>query len=85
MYSQSLEAARCLAAGIVTAKDADVGSILGWGFPVALGGAVSHIDTVGAARFVQECDALAARHGSRFEAGVALREMAARQARYLPE
>lgn len=85
MHAQSLEAARCLADGVVSARDADVGSLLGWGFPAALGGAVSHIDTVGAARFVEECDQLARRHGERFEVPPALRELAASGGRYLEE
>ncbi len=82
MYSQSLEAARCVAEGIVSVRDADVGSLLGWGFPAVLGGAISHIDMVGAARFVAECDALAKAHGARFDVPPALRKMAARGARY---
>ncbi len=84
MYSQSLEAARCVAEGIVSTRDADVGSLLGWGFPAVLGGAISHIDMVGAARFVDECDRLARRHGPRFEAPPALRDMAAANGRYHP-
>lgn len=82
MYSQSLEAARCVLEGICSARDADVGSLLGWGFPAALGGAISHIDTVGAARFVAACDALAARHGARYEVPGRLREMAAQGQRF---
>ncbi|MFT3804477.1 MAG: 3-hydroxyacyl-CoA dehydrogenase NAD-binding domain-containing protein [Burkholderiaceae bacterium] len=82
MYSQSLEAARCLAEGVVSARDADVGSLLGWGFPAALGGVISQIDTVGAARFVEECDRLARHHGERFAVPQALREMAERGERY---
>ncbi len=70
---------------MVSARDADVGSLLGWGFPAALGGAVSHIDTVGAARFVEECDQLARRHGERFEVPPALRELAASGGRYLED
>lgn len=84
MYSQSLEAARCVAEGIVSIRDADVGSLLGWGFPAVLGGAISHIDMVGAARFVEECDRMARRHGQRFEAPQALRDMAAANGRYHP-
>lgn len=84
MYSQSLEAARCVAEGIVSIRDADVGSLLGWGFPAVLGGAISHIDMVGAARFVEACDRLARRHGQRFEAPQALRDMAASGGRYHP-
>jgi len=82
MYSQSLEAARCLAEGIVGARDADVGSLLGWGFPAVHGGVLGQIDTVGAARFVEACDAMARRHGERFEVPADLRERAAKGERY---
>lgn len=82
MYAQSLEAARCVAEGIVSPRDADVGSILGWGFPAVLGGALGQIDTVGAAAFVQACDRLARLHGPRFEVPEALRRMAAEGRRY---
>jgi len=82
MYSQSLEAARCVAEGIVAPRDADVGSLLGWGFPAVLGGVLGQIDTVGPAAFVEACDALARRHGERFEVPAALRERAARGDRY---
>ncbi len=84
MYAQSLEAARCVAEGIVSPRDADVGSLLGWGFPAVLGGALGQIDTVGAAAFVEACDRLASRHGERFEAPAALREMARAGGRYHP-
>ncbi len=82
MYSQSVEAARCVAEGVVSARDADVGSLLGWGFPAALGGAISYIDTVGAASFVAECDRLAKACGPRYAVPDALRKMAASGARY---
>ncbi len=84
MYSQSLEAARCVAEGIVSPRDADVGSLLGWGFPAVLGGALGQIDTVGPAAFVEACDRLARRHGERFEVPPALRELAASGGRYHP-
>lgn len=82
MYVQALEAARCVAEGIVSPRDADVGSLLGWGFPSVLGGALGLIDTVGAARFVRECDALAAAHGARFAVPEALRALAAQGGAY---
>ncbi|KQP45486.1 3-hydroxyacyl-CoA dehydrogenase NAD-binding domain-containing protein [Pseudorhodoferax sp. Leaf274] len=82
MYAQSLEAARCVAEGIVSVRDADVGSLLGWGFPAALGGAIGYIDTVGAPAFVAECDRLATRHGERYAVPDALRAMAAGGSRY---
>jgi 3-hydroxyacyl-CoA dehydrogenase / enoyl-CoA hydratase / 3-hydroxybutyryl-CoA epimerase len=83
MYSQSLEAARCVNEGIVTPVDADVGSLLGWGFPAVLGGAISQIDTIGARRFVAECDRLAQRYGPRFNVPDALRAMADANQRYI--
>jgi 3-hydroxyacyl-CoA dehydrogenase/enoyl-CoA hydratase/3-hydroxybutyryl-CoA epimerase len=84
MYSQSLEAARCVAEGVVSVRDADVGSLLGWGFPSVLGGVLGYIDTVGVAAFVAGCDHLARRFGPRFDVPVALREMAASGAQYYP-
>jgi 3-hydroxyacyl-CoA dehydrogenase/enoyl-CoA hydratase/3-hydroxybutyryl-CoA epimerase len=82
MLSQSLEAARCVAEGIVSPRDADVGSLLGWGFPAVLGGVLGQIDTVGAAAFVAACDRLAQRHGERYAVPAALRDMARSGARY---
>jgi 3-hydroxyacyl-CoA dehydrogenase/enoyl-CoA hydratase/3-hydroxybutyryl-CoA epimerase len=78
MYIQSIEASRCLDEKIVNARDADVGSILGWGFPAALGGVVSQVDTVGMASFVAECDRLAQLYGARFVPSQKLRDRAAR-------
>jgi len=78
MYIQSIEASHALAENIVCARDADVGSILGWGFPAALGGVVSQVDTIGIARFVAECDRMAQLYGSRFLPPPTLRERAAR-------
>jgi len=78
MYIQSIEASRALAENIVSARDADVGSILGWGFPAALGGVVSQVDTIGIGRFVSECDRMAQLYGSRFLPPPNLRDRAAR-------
>jgi 3-hydroxyacyl-CoA dehydrogenase/enoyl-CoA hydratase/3-hydroxybutyryl-CoA epimerase len=83
LYIQSLETARCIEGGVVVeAADADVGSILGWGFAPHSGGTVSLIDTVGIDRFVAECDALAQAHGARFTPPKLLRDMAAAGARF---
>ncbi len=76
---QSVESARCMAEGVVTtARDADVGSVLGWGVPPFSGGTISHIHSTGVAKFVAQCDALAALHGERFKPPQSLRDMAAR-------
>ena len=55
---QALEAARCFEEGVITdPRDADVGAILGWGFAPYTGGPISMIDTMGAAAFVERCEA----------------------------
>jgi 3-hydroxyacyl-CoA dehydrogenase/enoyl-CoA hydratase/3-hydroxybutyryl-CoA epimerase len=74
---QALEAARCFEEGVITdPRDADVGAILGWGFAPYTGGPISMIDTMGAAEFVKRCEALAAKHGERFQPNKLLRDMA---------
>lgn len=76
--AQAVETARCLEERVLTtARDADVGAILGWGFPAFRGGPASYIHGVGVDAFVATCDRLAARHGARFAAPALLREMAA--------
>jgi 3-hydroxyacyl-CoA dehydrogenase/enoyl-CoA hydratase/3-hydroxybutyryl-CoA epimerase len=68
LYIQALEAARCHEEGVLrSVHEADLGSILGWGFPAYTGGTLSFIDTVGPAAFVAECKRLAKRHGERFK------------------
>jgi len=75
LYVQALETARCMQEGVVPeAADADVGSILGWGFPPWTGGTLSLIETVGLAAFIAECETLAERHGPRFTPPEWLRE-----------
>jgi 3-hydroxyacyl-CoA dehydrogenase / enoyl-CoA hydratase / 3-hydroxybutyryl-CoA epimerase len=67
MYIQALETARCFEEGVVTsAAEADLGSVLGWGFPAYTGGPLSYIDTIGLATFVKESRRLARLYGARF-------------------
>ena len=67
LHIQSVEAARCLAEGVVeNTTDADVASLLGWGYPAWAGGVLSYVDTIGVDRFVAECEALAASVGPRY-------------------
>ena len=78
LYVQSVETARCLEEKVVLdPRDADVGAILGWGFPPFLGGTVSQMHSIGLDRFIAECDRLAQRHGDRFAPPRLLRDMAA--------
>jgi 3-hydroxyacyl-CoA dehydrogenase/enoyl-CoA hydratase/3-hydroxybutyryl-CoA epimerase len=61
------EAAHCLADGVVASvADADLGSILGLGFPPFRGGVFHHVDAVGAAAIVDRLEDLAQRLGRRF-------------------
>jgi 3-hydroxyacyl-CoA dehydrogenase / enoyl-CoA hydratase / 3-hydroxybutyryl-CoA epimerase len=67
LVAQALEAARTFEEGVVTdPREADVGSILGFGFAPFTGGALSYIDFMGARRFVDLCGRLEAAHGPRF-------------------
>lgn len=67
LYIQALESARCLAEGVIDdAQTADLGSVLGIGFPAWTGGALSLIATVGKDAFLEDCARFAAAHGSRF-------------------
>jgi 3-hydroxyacyl-CoA dehydrogenase/enoyl-CoA hydratase/3-hydroxybutyryl-CoA epimerase len=77
LYVQAIEAARCMAEGVLlAAADADVGAIMGWGFAPYTGGPLCYIDTIGAAAFVAEADRLAAEYGDRFVVPDLLRAMA---------
>ena len=74
----ALEAARTMEEGIVTdPREADIGSILGFGFAPYTGGALSYIDGLGVKAFVDMCDDLASRHGNHFKPTPLLKEMAA--------
>ncbi len=79
LLAQVLEAVRALQDGVLTdIREGDVGAILGWGFAPWSGGPFSWLDIIGAARAVEICDALTARHGPRFAAPALLRDLAAK-------
>ena len=79
LHVQALESVRCMEEGVISApEDADIGAILGLGFPAWTGGPLSLVDTLGVRAFVLACDALADAYGSRFRPTQALRERARR-------
>jgi 3-hydroxyacyl-CoA dehydrogenase/enoyl-CoA hydratase/3-hydroxybutyryl-CoA epimerase len=80
LVRQCVEVARCFEEGVITdPRDADVGSILAWGFAPYAGGAVSYIDLFwGVPAFVKEADRLADKYGERFRPNALLRDMAAK-------
>jgi 3-hydroxyacyl-CoA dehydrogenase/enoyl-CoA hydratase/3-hydroxybutyryl-CoA epimerase len=55
-------------------KDADVGSILGLGFPIHTGGVMSYIDYIGAKEFALYSTKLEAKYGERFKMPESLQE-----------
>ncbi|CAG9187093.1 3-hydroxyacyl-CoA dehydrogenase NAD-binding domain-containing protein [Cupriavidus pinatubonensis] len=74
---QAVETVRCMEEGVLTtARDADVGAILAWGFPAFRGGPISWVQTVGIAQFVAQCDRLSTQYGARFAPPALLKTMA---------
>jgi 3-hydroxyacyl-CoA dehydrogenase / enoyl-CoA hydratase / 3-hydroxybutyryl-CoA epimerase len=80
LFRQCIEVARCFEEGVITdPRDADVGSILAWGFAPYTGGCVSYMDLFwGLPAFVKEADRLADQYGERFRPNALLRDMAAK-------
>jgi 3-hydroxyacyl-CoA dehydrogenase/enoyl-CoA hydratase/3-hydroxybutyryl-CoA epimerase len=77
LVMQALETARCVEEGVITdVRDADVGSILGFGYAPFTGGTLSYIDGLGVKNFVALCERFAGRHGDRFKPAPLLLEMA---------
>ncbi|MDN2567791.1 3-hydroxyacyl-CoA dehydrogenase NAD-binding domain-containing protein [Aquibium sp. A9E412] len=73
----ALEAARVMEEGIVTdPREADVGSILAFGFAPYTGGALSYIDGMGVKAFLALAGRLEGRYGSQFAAPALLTDMA---------
>ena len=80
LVTQALEAARTVEEGVVVdPREADVGSILGFGFAPFTGGTLSYIDGMGVGEFVLLCDHLAKTHGPRFKPCDLLLDMAAKK------
>src|SRR3569832_2044838 len=76
---QAVEAARTVEDHVITdMREADIGSILGFGFAPFTGGTLSYIDFMGTKKFVELCHKLEAKYGSRFTPPKLLIEMAAK-------
>lgn len=76
---QALETARCFEEGVLTdVREADVGSILGFGFAPFSGGTLSYIDFMGVKNFVALCERLEKKYGSRFKPNALLLDLAAK-------
>jgi 3-hydroxyacyl-CoA dehydrogenase/enoyl-CoA hydratase/3-hydroxybutyryl-CoA epimerase len=67
LYRQAIETARCLQEGVLmSAHDANIGSILAIGFPAWTGGALQFVYSEGLERFIANSKLLADKHGDGF-------------------
>jgi 3-hydroxyacyl-CoA dehydrogenase/enoyl-CoA hydratase/3-hydroxybutyryl-CoA epimerase len=70
LFAEALETVKCFDEGVLTSvPDANIGSIMGIGFPPWTGGVVQYVNGYegGPAGFVARARELAERYGSRFE------------------
>ena len=86
LFAEALETAKCFEEGVITsAAAANIGSIMGIGFPPMTGGAAQFMTgyedketgEIGLNAFLKRADDLAAKYGDRFQATPWLRELAA--------
>ena len=76
---EAVESARCVEEGVlITTADANIGSIMGIGFPPWTGGVLQYINgySGAVAGFVARADEFAEKHGERFTPNPLLRKMA---------
>ncbi|MEZ4957071.1 MAG: 3-hydroxyacyl-CoA dehydrogenase NAD-binding domain-containing protein [Saprospiraceae bacterium] len=67
LFVQILEAVWCLHEGVIkTEQEANLGSVLGWGFPSFKGGVIQYIKNYGKSNFIKRCNELKSAHGQRF-------------------
>jgi 3-hydroxyacyl-CoA dehydrogenase/enoyl-CoA hydratase/3-hydroxybutyryl-CoA epimerase len=93
LFAESIESVKCLEEGVIeTIADANIGSILGIGFPGWTGGVLQYINgyegadgSVGPAAFVARARELAERYGERFEPPASLVEKAGRAELYVDQ
>jgi 3-hydroxyacyl-CoA dehydrogenase/enoyl-CoA hydratase/3-hydroxybutyryl-CoA epimerase len=89
LFAEALETAKCFEEGVIeSAAAANIGSIMGIGFPPNTGGAAQFMTgyqdpsnpagPIGLAVFLERADELAAKYGDRFRATPWLRELAAK-------
>jgi 3-hydroxyacyl-CoA dehydrogenase / enoyl-CoA hydratase / 3-hydroxybutyryl-CoA epimerase len=83
LFAEAVDSARCLEEGVLTSvADANIGSIMGIGFPPWTGGVLQYINGYqgragnGVAAFVARADELTEKYGDRFAPGPLLRKKA---------
>jgi len=77
LYIQAIETVRCVEEKVLTSvRDANIGSIMGIGYPVWTGGILQFINQTGLPEFVERAEELHERFGDRFAVPELLKEMA---------
>lgn len=77
LYIQAIETVRCLEENVLTSvRDANIGSIMGIGYPVWTGGILQFINQTGLDNFIARAQQLHASCGERFRVPDLLRNMA---------
>ncbi|MBA4368378.1 MAG: 3-hydroxyacyl-CoA dehydrogenase [Desulfobacterium sp.] len=77
LFRQVIESIKCLDEGVFNAvRDANIGSIMGIGFPPHTGGVFQYINTYGIQKFVERAEELAAKYGDRFNPPASLKKKA---------
>jgi 3-hydroxyacyl-CoA dehydrogenase/enoyl-CoA hydratase/3-hydroxybutyryl-CoA epimerase len=88
LFIEAIESVKCLDEGVIeSVADANIGSIMGIGFPGWTGGVLQYINGYegGLAGFVERARELATRYGDRFEPPASLVERAERNEQYSDE
>ena len=77
LYIQAIETVRCVEEKVLTSvRDANIGSIMGIGYPVWTGGILQFINQTGIDAFIARAEVLAEQCGERFAVPQLLRDMA---------
>jgi len=77
LYIQAIETVRCLEENVLTSvRDANIGSIMGIGYPVWTGGILQFINQTGLPAFIERAQHLHATFGERFRVPTLLKQMA---------
>ena len=94
LFVEALETAKCFEEGVIeSAAAANIGSIMGIGFPAMTGGAAQFMHglrerrpgQIGLGAFVARADELAEKYGERFNATPYLRDLAAEGGSFPPD
>ena len=86
LFIEAIETVKCVDEGVIeSVADANIGSILGIGFPPLHGGALQYVNAYGLPEFVARARELAAAYGERFEPPASLVEKAERGEIYTDE